>query len=125
MSGLTKTRPTHDSVRILFEGKRRKRLFVVPKGKAENIASLLTEYETEESVSMDEVFKDLLSKYGKVGSIIRGYRIREGLSQVELADKLSIRQAELSQIENGKRTVGKTLAKRFAAVFNTDYRNFL
>ncbi len=124
MSEPMKTRPIENSVKIMFEGKR-KRLFLVPKDKAENVAALLREYETEETVPADEVFKELHARYGKVGTIIRGYRVRDELSQVELAKKISIRQAELSQIENGKRTVGKTLAKRFAVVFKTDYRVFL
>jgi ribosome-binding protein aMBF1 (putative translation factor) len=108
----------------MFEGKR-KRLFIVPKNKAESLASLLLEYEEQDTVPAEEVFKDIHSKYGRVGTAIRGYRIREGLSQVELAEKIGMRQAELSQIENGKRTVGKALAKRFAVVFKTDYRVFL
>ena len=124
MSEVMKTRHIENNINIFFEGKN-KRLFVVPKDKAEHLAALLQEYETAETVSASEVFKDLHTQYGKVGTIIRGYRVRDNLSQVALAKKVSIRQAELSQIENGKRTVGKALAKRFAVVFKTDYRVFL
>lgn len=79
----------------------------------------------EELVPAEEVFKDLHEKYGRVGSMVRGYRARDGFTQKELAKKLQIHQVHISQIENGKRTVGKALAKKLAKVFHSDYRLFL
>ena len=126
MLELMKTRRT-ENIKIMIEGKRKsKRFFVVPKDKAQGVLTLLLDYEeTEKTIPASEVFKHLYTKYGKVGTIVRGYRVREGLTQVDLAKKMSIRQAELSRIENGKRGVGKAMAKRFSAVFKTDYRVFL
>ncbi|MFM8314892.1 MAG: helix-turn-helix transcriptional regulator, partial [Deltaproteobacteria bacterium] len=48
-----------------------------------------------------------------------------GLTQAQLADKLNIPQSNISQIETGKRSVGKNLAKRLSRIFNLDYRVFL
>ena len=79
----------------------------------------------DELIPADEFFKDLDEKYSRVGVIIRGCRARDGITQVELAKKLNIRQSHLSQMENGKRTVGKAMARKFAAFFKTDYRLFL
>jgi ribosome-binding protein aMBF1 (putative translation factor) len=56
---------------------------------------------------------------------LRGARKREGLTQKELADRLGIRQAHLSQMETNKRPIGKAMAKRFAEVLGVDYRVFL
>ena len=78
-----------------------------------------------ELVPADEVFKDLHKKYGKGGSVVRGMRAREGLTQVELAEKIGVPQTDISQIENGKRPIGKKMAERLAKVFNSDYRVFL
>lgn len=56
---------------------------------------------------------------------IKGLRYREGLSQIEFAKKLAISQTNLSAMENGKRIMGKELAKRVADLFGLDYRIFL
>lgn len=76
-------------------------------------------------IPASEIFKDLHEKYWKVGSLVRGYRLRDGLTQKEWAKKLQIHQVHISQIENGKRVVGKNLAKKLSQTFNSDYRLFL
>jgi DNA-binding XRE family transcriptional regulator len=81
--------------------------------------------DNNETVSADEVFKDIYKKYGKVGATIRGFRVRDGITQKELAKLLEIHQVHVSQIENNKRTVGKKLAHKLAKVFHTSYRLFL
>ena len=45
---------------------------------------------------------------------------REGLSQIEFAKKLHISQPNLSAMENGRRVIGKELAKRVADIFGLD-----
>jgi len=79
----------------------------------------------EELVPADEVFKDIHKKYGKQGANIRGFRFRDNLTQAELAKKLNILQSHISQMEHGKRVIGKKLAQKLAHIFNTDYRLFL
>ena len=59
------------------------------------------------------------------GIYLAGARHREGLTQRELADKTGIPQRHLSEMENGKRTIGKKSAKLLAKVLNADYRAFL
>ena len=56
---------------------------------------------------------------------LRGARKREGLTQKALAERLGVRQAHLSQMENNKRPIGKAMAKRLAAELDVDYRVFL
>ena len=73
----------------------------------------------------EEVFADLDKKYTKAGALLKGYRYREGMTQKELAEKLDITQGDLSKYENGKRPIGKILAKRIAKLVGTDYRSFL
>jgi DNA-binding XRE family transcriptional regulator len=74
----------------------------------------------DESVPLEEVFPDLHQ-----GSAIRGLRLREGLTQEQLAKMLGIKRTNLSEMENGKRPIGKNMAKRLAQVLKTDYLVFL
>ncbi len=77
------------------------------------------------TVSADKVFADLIHKHTKAGALLKGLRIREGMTQINFAKKISVTQTNLSKMENGKRPIGRTVAKRIAAKFNMDYRVFL
>jgi DNA-binding XRE family transcriptional regulator len=74
----------------------------------------------DESLPLEEVFPDLHQ-----GSAIRGLRLREGLTQEQLASRLGVKRTNLSEMENGKRPIGKNMAKRLAQVLKTDYKIFL
>jgi ribosome-binding protein aMBF1 (putative translation factor) len=72
-----------------------------------------------------EVFKEELKKYGEAGLMLRGSRHKAELTQEDLADALGISQNHISEMENGKRSIGKVMALRLAKFFKTDYRKFL
>lgn len=120
--------PRTKGVQVTISNKR----FVVPPRRAIALVTLLSEYRvrqraaSKDSIPASEVFADLNAKYGgRVASVIRGFRVRDELTQVDLAEKIHIAQADLSKIENGTRRVGKKLAMRLAKVFRTNYRVFL
>jgi len=46
------------------------------------------------------------------------------LTQRQLAEKSGIPQRHISEMENGKRSIGKENARRLAAALNADYRAF-
>ena len=48
-----------------------------------------------------------------------------GLTQMALSQKTNIPQRHISEMENGKRPIGKKLAKVLAEILKTDYRFFL
>ena len=73
-----------------------------------------------ESVPWEEVYPDF---NGSVA--LRGARKREGLTQKELAALLGVSQTHISEMEHGKRPIGKEMAKRLAKVLKADYRVFL
>lgn len=79
----------------------------------------------DELVDWKTAFSDLIDKFTEVGIVLKGLRLREGWTQAEVAEKIGISQANLSKMERGKRTIGKAMAKKFAAIFGTDYRVFL
>lgn len=59
------------------------------------------------------------------GMALHGLRVREGLTQKALAEKLGEAQSHISAMEKGKRPIGKALAKKLAETFGGDYRVFL
>jgi DNA-binding XRE family transcriptional regulator len=74
----------------------------------------------EEVYTPEEVFPD-----SHPGRILIGARTREDMTQAELARKLNIPRSNISEMERGKRPIGKQMAKRLADVLNTDYKVFL
>jgi transcriptional regulator with XRE-family HTH domain len=56
---------------------------------------------------------------------LRAYRTREGFTQKQLAELTGIPQHHISEMENGKRGIGKERAKKLAEKLNCDYRQFL
>lgn len=76
-------------------------------------------------VDSDEVFAKINKKYTKPGALIKGLRVREELTQIEMAERLSVTQSDISQMENGTRRIGRKVAKRIEALFDVNYRSFL
>lgn len=79
----------------------------------------------EEEIPWRKVAQNELSLHSEPGTVLKGYRLKEGLSQQTLAKKLKIEQSHISQMEHGKRTIGKAMAKKMATFFKVDYRVFL
>jgi DNA-binding XRE family transcriptional regulator len=124
MSAPMKTYRTKNKVQIIIEGKKRS-LFLVSEEKAQSVESLLSDYRMEDFIPAEQVLRDVHMEYGKTGSVLRGFRIRDELSQAELADKLGCPQPWISGWENGTRSLGKKMAQKLAKVFKTNYRVFL
>lgn len=59
------------------------------------------------------------------GTYLKGIRYREELTQEQLAEATGIPRRHLSEMENGKRVIGKESARKLAKALNTDYRMFL
>jgi transcriptional regulator with XRE-family HTH domain len=69
---------------------------------------------------LEEAFPDL-----HPGSAIRGLRYRENLTQTQLAEKIGVKRHHISEMEHGKRPIGKDMARRLADALHTDYKVFL
>lgn len=99
------------------------RIYLVPK----NIA---VQYKVDvadetQSISAAEFFLPYEQKFTKPGLLLRGLRVREGLTQTEFAEKIAVTQANLSHMENGRRPIGRDIAKRIEKQFRINYKNFL
>jgi len=76
-------------------------------------------------VNPDDVFADINKQYTKPGALLRGLRIRENLTQTQMAKKIKVTQSDISQMENGVRSIGRKVAQRIEKLFAVDYRSFL
>jgi len=84
----------------------------------------LVESGGERIYTLAEVFPEYHAKEGRTA--LRAYRNRESLTQVELARLTGIPQHQISEMETGKRTIGKERARKLALALNvSDYRCFL
>ena len=76
-------------------------------------------------ISWREAAKKDIRKHSEGGLILRGSRFKEDVTQKELAEAIGVSQHHISEMENGKRPIGKEMAKRLAEFFKVDYRLFL
>jgi len=90
-----------------------------------NVTSITRYVETLEKT--DSIpWRRVAGRRGDVpGSVLRGARSKEELTQTRLAELTGIPQRHISEMENGKRTIGKEAARKLAKALNTDYRVFL
>lgn len=59
------------------------------------------------------------------GVCLLGARAREGMTQKQLSEKTDIPTRHLSEMENGKRPIGKAMAKRLGETLGVGHRVFL
>lgn len=77
------------------------------------------------SDEMHSILKKKNSLIGTPGGAIRAYRLREELTQAELAKKSGVKQGHLSEMEQNRRSIGVKVAKKLAEVLICDYHRFL
>lgn len=76
-----------------------------------------------DSIPWREAFKEF--EGNESGTSLAGGRHKEGLTQIQLSELTGIPQRHISEMERGKRTIGKKNAKLFSKALNVDYRAFL
>ena len=74
----------------------------------------------EELFALDEIYPERHK-----GETVRGLRLREELTQAQLAERLGVKQHHISEIENGKRGISPDMARRLAEALGTEYQLFL
>lgn len=118
--------PTDEITVTLSRPKGKPVVFTVSGTLGRKVESLIKkEARTEKSVPASTVFPVLADDARRPAAALRGSRYKENMTQIELAKLLGIRQGHLSEMENGKRPIGKSMAKKLASIFNCDYRAFL
>jgi DNA-binding XRE family transcriptional regulator len=93
------------------------------------IRSTLDKYLNEERVPASLVHAEAKLWNGKdyrtPGYYLRLYRLRSGLTQADLAEKVDVRQHHLSEMEHNKQPIGKAAAQKLAKVLKCDFRRLL
>ena len=64
------------------------------------------------SIEKTEYWKEM--EKNRVGNLLAGARLKAGLTQTQLAQKLGIRQNMVSDYERGRRTYSDAMAKRLS-----------
>ncbi len=118
-----------DGLEVTVQGGR-KYCFVGPKKKLRPLLTVLTAFDFQtvqetDSVPWREALKEDLEKHGETALMLRGARLKAGLSQTALARKLGTAQGNISQMEQGLRPIGKKMAHRLSKILNVNYRVFL
>jgi predicted transcriptional regulator len=66
-----------------------------------------------------------ISKSMTAAKALKIYRENAGLTMVELSEMCGIAQSHLSDMENGKRNIGKISAQKLGKALNCNYKRFL
>lgn len=77
--------------------------------------------EVRDAVPWREAFAGLNDE-ALPGVALRGARVKECLTQVELSNRTGIPQRHISEMETGKRQIGKDRAQKLARVLKVNYR---
>ena len=80
--------------------------------------------DTTESVPWREAYPDY-SERQLIGKALAGARFREGFTQIQLSEKIGVPHRHISEMENGKRPIGKEMAKRLGKALTISYKVFL
>ena len=113
MRALTKKLPTENLVPL--------QLMVHPSNVA-TITRYVEQLEKSESVPWREV----AGQRGSIpASVLRGARSKAEITQTRLSELTGIPQRHISEMEQGKRPIGKETAMKLAAALDVDYRVFL
>ena len=91
----------------------------VPADRAEDVARAIEEA-VEPNIPAEEVFAD--STPGKILSGARGLR---EMSQARLAAAVGVHRSNISEMERGKRPIGKAMAKKLGDALKMNWRIFL
>ena len=125
MSAHAKKRLTDTSQLVLVEGERHTS-WNVPKKKVAALRRYVSNLvATEREGKLPGLGAVEAAKPANRGIVLRGMRLREGLTIAELAERAEIDEHNLANMELGNRPIGKRLAQRLAKELHTDYRLFL
>lgn len=111
----TKKRHTEESVRFIGSPAVIKHL--------RELARSAGAVEESDLIPAAEITPELDSNPGSL--YLKGIRYRDNISQEQLSLLTGIPRRHISEMENGKRPIGKESAKKLATALNCDYRRFL
>jgi len=111
----------------ITEGKKHQ-FYLVPRSAAQAVATLLKNFDEgdeEGSVNARELYPELNDPVKRVAIAFHGTRLRLGLTQKQMAEKIGLSQSDVSKIEKGEREISRKLAIRIGEKLGIDYKRFL
>lgn len=99
-------------------------IYTLPKQFGRDLRSYIASQKAD-IIPASVILPELTDDIKRPATVLRGLRHRENLTQKQLAEKLCIRQHHLSEMENGKRPIGKEMAKKLAETLRSDWKMFL
>ena len=111
-------KPPIETVEVRFIGP------IVNMAKAIGALKPLGFVDASDSVPWREAYPQC-SEAQLIGKALAGARYREGLTQMQLSELTGIPQRHISEMENGKRIIGKEMAKCLGKALNIGYKMFL
>jgi DNA-binding XRE family transcriptional regulator len=88
------------------------------------VASIEAEPESD-NLSYEAFFAKHFPGKSEQEITLAGFRHRENFTQQQLAEMTGINRRHISEMEHGKRPIGKETAKKLASVLHCDYRVLL
>lgn len=79
----------------------------------------------KKNISWRDAFQEGIEMFSEIGLILKGGRHKAGLTQKELAEQIGVKPHHISEMEHGKRPIGKNMAYKLAKIFDIDYRVLL
>ena len=110
------------------QGKKRKLYLISPADAAavEAILGRLDDRSSDESyIDADVLYPHLKDPIKGPATSFHGIRLRHGLTQKQMAEKIGVSQSDVSKMEKGERLIGKKIAMRIGEALGIDYRRFL
>ncbi|MCG2750372.1 MAG: helix-turn-helix domain-containing protein [Desulfobacteraceae bacterium] len=115
---LDRTKKRHtDKIVLTFSGP------VSKKDKAVELMESIGFKDSSESSPWRDSFSEF--KNNSAGTALAGARYKEGLTQRQLSDLTGIPQRHISEMENGKRVIGRKNALLLSKSLKMDYRLFM
>ncbi len=119
MQAHTKKHPTESMVTL------RLRLSPANAARVKDFVAAIEAGQEEGPISYEAFFAKHFPGKSEQEITLAGYRHRENLTQQQLAELTGINRRHISEMEHGKRPIGKENARKLAEALHCDYRSLL
>lgn len=89
------------------------------------ICGFTNQTKPNDSIPFRDVFKEEIDRCTECGVCLTGARLKVGITQKQLADKLGVSPQYVWKMEHGMRSINEKMARKLEAELNCDYRLFL
>ena len=86
--------------------------------------TILTESDVTDRIPVEETdfWKEMQSN--RIGNLLAAARLKAGLTQKQLADRIGLRQSMISEYERGKRRLTKEMGEKLSSALKVNPKHF-